>query len=71
MDVRFTTSLCNSHDMYLDEHVWEDTEDHVDVRLWVGELLRSLYIKGAAGGKGEGEGAEDDARQLGLRWSTC
>ena len=47
--------------MHLDEHVREDPEDHVDVGLWVCELPRPLNIEGPTGGKGEGEGAENDA----------
>ena len=53
---------------YLDEHIREYAKNHADVRLRVGKLLRSLYIEGAAGGKGEGEGAEDDAHHLGHCW---
>ena len=53
------------HNMYLDEHVREDTEDHVDVGLGVGEFLRPLDIECPAGGKSEGKGAEDNAGHLG------
>ena len=42
----------------------------MNVGLGVGKLSRSLYIEGAAGGKGEGEGAEDDAHHLGHCWSA-
>ena len=59
------------HNMYLDEHVREDAKNHVDVGLRVSKLTRSLDIEGAAGGKGEGEGAEDNAHHLGHCWSAC
>ena len=43
----------------------------MEVRLRVSELWRPLHEEGAAGGKGEGEGADDDAHHLGLRWAAC
>ena len=56
---------------YLDQHVRKDAKNHMDVGLRVSKLTRPLYVEGATGSKGEGEGAEDDADQLGLRWSAC
>ena len=61
----------NPHKFYLYEHVGKGSNVHVNVGLWISKLTRSLHIEGAAGGKGEGEGAEDDAHHLGLRWSAC
>ena len=61
---------CNTQN-YLNEHVGEDTKNHVEVGFRVSELWRSLHEEGTAGGKGEGEGAENDAHHLGLRWSAC
>ena len=61
----------NPHKYHLDEHVGKGSKDHVNVGLWISKLPRSLHIEGAAGGKGEGEGADDDAHYLGLCWSTC
>ena len=60
-----------SYTNYLDEHVRKDAKNHVDVRLRVSKLWRSLHEEGTAGGKGEREGAEDDAHHLGLRWAAC
>ena len=42
----------------------------MDVGLWVSKLPRSLNEECPAGGKGEGEGAEDDAHPLGFCWSA-
>ena len=61
----------NTHKYYLDEHVGKGSNVHVDVGLWISKLTRSLHIEGAAGCKGEREGADDDAHHLGHCWSAC
>ena len=39
--------------------------------FWISKLATPLQIESVAEGKGEGQGAEDNADHLGLYWQFC